>query len=420
MKTHNATGTEAFALPPRQYLHEVPVGATPDHADGSTDAGTAPIRAAMITNIPAPYRIPVLDRLARDPRVRLHVYYAARREPEREWDLPALEHEHSFLRENFRARPSRTIHNNPDVWRELRRLDPEVVVTNGFNPTHLYAFFYAWLWRRAHVTMTDGTLVHEQSLSALHRLVRRIVFARSHASIVASEGGRALLHSYGVPDDRIHLSPLCANPAMSWESVVPCSPGLDFLFSGRLIDTKNPVFALEVAHGVARRTGRRIRLAVLGSGPLQQALQLRAAQLGSEVELVAPGHVSQADVPAWFASARVFLFPSSWDAWGVVANEACHAGVPVIVTPHAGVAGELIRDGVNGYVRPLDLDSWIEAATRLIESPELRADMSSRAMASVQAYSADSAARGIAEAVRAAAAAHGRTRRRARRKAVSP
>ena len=56
------------------------------------------------------------------------------------------------------------------------------------------------------------------------------------------------------------------------------------------------------------------------------------------------GFAAQRELPDLYRSAKVFLFPTLADVWGVVANEACAAGLPVIVSPHAGVAGELVRD----------------------------------------------------------------------------
>ena len=218
--------------------------------------------------------------------------------------------------------------------------------------------------------MTDGTDVSEAGLGRAHRLVRKVVMARSQAFVAASAGGWRLLRSYGVPDARIHFSPLCANTAVDW-SATAAKRDIDLLFSGRLVAVKNASFALQLAQGVAQGLGRRVRLAVLGSGPLQAELQQTAAQQAPDVDVIWAGHVSQADVPGWFQRARLFIFPTRWDPWGVVANEACLAGVPVLVTPHAGVAGELVRDGVNGRLLPLDLATWVGAAQQFLSDPAL-------------------------------------------------
>jgi glycosyltransferase involved in cell wall biosynthesis len=362
----------------------------------------ARVRLAIVTNIPAPYRVPVFNCVAEHPGIELQVLYAARKEPDRQWDLPAIAHPHQFLRESvFRRRNGRFWHNNPDVLRALRDFDPQVVLTTGFNPTHIYAFAYAQLYRRRHIAMTDGTVQSEADLSWMHRALRRFVASRSSAFVAASHAGRSLLMGYGAPASKVYLSPLCANSTVSWRGIAGCVPDLDFLFSGRLVGVKNPLFALEVAAGVAKRLGRRTSFAILGSGPLEAALRARTAAIADQVTVHLTGNIQQADVPRWFASARVFLFPSSWDPWGVVANEACLLGVPVLVTPQAGVAGELIQDGRNGFVRPLDLPQWIDAASALLQDPALHARFSQEALRLVEPYNIKNAAHGIVEAVTA-------------------
>ncbi len=358
------------------------------------------LRLAIVTNIPAPYRVPVYNRIAALPGVTLRVFYAARSEPDRQWDLPAFAHDHVFLPGRMVDRGGRYIHHNPQVWRELAQFAPSVVLTTGYNPVHLVAWLYALLHRRKHVVMTDGTDSSEAGLSALHRFVRRVVFAGSQAFVVAAAGGARLLHGYGVDGVRIHRSPLCANTAVDWGVAGDTPRDIDLLFSGRLVPVKNADFALRVAQAVATRLGRRVRLALLGSGPLLAELQAQAPTRAPEVDLDFAGHVSQAEIPRWFGRSKLFLFPTRWDPWGVVANEACLAGVPVLVSPHAGVAGELVRDSINGRVLPLDEAAWTDAAVTLLADATLYARYAAAARLAVAPYSFDNAAAGIVDAAR--------------------
>lgn len=357
----------------------------------------------MVTNIPAPYRVPVYNQLARLDGIDLTVFYAARIEPDRQWDLPPLTHTHAFLEGEMYTRSGRFIHHNPQLWGHLVKLRPDVVITTGYNPTHLLGFFYALLYRRAHVPMTDGTVESEAGLSLAHRVVRRLVIACSAAGVAASHGGWRLLRQYGLPATRLHFSPLTANMAVNWDAPPPAGRDIDLLFSGRLVSVKQPGFALRVAAGVAQRLGRRVRLALLGTGPLETTLQAEAQGLEAEVDVEFAGHRSQAEMPLWFGRARLFMFPTRWDPWGVVANEACLAGTPVLASPHAGVVGELVRDGFSGRVLPLDEQTWIDAAATLLAQPGRLESLAAGAREAVQPYSTENAAAGIADAVLQAA-----------------
>ena len=358
------------------------------------------MRLAIVTNIPAPYRVPVYGRIAALPGVTLRVFYAARSEPDRQWDLPPLMHDHVFLPGRMVQRRGRYIHHNPAVWRALGEFKPDVVVTTGYNPVHLLAWLYTRTHRCRHVVMTDGTDLSEAGLGRAHRAVRRVVFAGTQAFVVAATGGVRLLQAYGVEAARIHRSPLCANAAVDWAAQAASPRDIDLLFSGRLVAVKNADFALRVANGVARRLGRRVTMALLGHGPLRAELQAQAQQLAATVQVQFVGHVAQAEVPRWFLRARVFLFPTRWDPWGVVANEACMAGVPVLVSPHAGVAGELVRDGEAGRVLALEEAAWIEAAAALLSDPALHERCAAAAHSAVMPYNFDNAAAGIVDAAR--------------------
>jgi glycosyltransferase involved in cell wall biosynthesis len=86
----------------------------------------------------------------------------------------------------------------------------------------------------------------------------------------------------------------------------------------------------------------------------------------------------------------------------VVANESCASGVPVVVTPHAGVAGELVVDGDSGFVRPLDVDGWAEACVKLLTDSALYDSMAARCRQLVQSYTFENAAQGLMDGIRLA------------------
>jgi glycosyltransferase involved in cell wall biosynthesis len=357
------------------------------------------LRIAIVTNTPPPYRVPVFQRVGRMPGIEFQAIFCTRREPNRQWDLPPLEFDHVFLRERFHEVSGRYIHNNPDVVSALHRFAPEIVITDGFNPTHLYAFLYAWGRGWTHVAMTDGTDVSEQGLSRLHKAVRSFVYARSGAFVPASAGGRRHYESYGVPAERCFTSCLCVDNA-AFTPVEAQPKQYDFIFSGRFEAVKNPLFAISVAVETAKRLGRKVSILFAGAGSLEETIRSAAALHEPLVDTVIHGFAAQRELPDLYRSARIFLFPTLWDPWGVVANEACAAGLPVLVSPEAGIAGELVREGENGFICSLDPELWAQRAAMLLVRPALYEDFSRRSLRLVGEYSYDNAAAGIVAACR--------------------
>ncbi|WP_290868576.1 glycosyltransferase family 4 protein [Aquabacterium sp.] len=366
------------------------------------DQGQRPVRVAMVTNIPAPYRLPVYERLVAQPGIELCVFFCSGREPDREWDLQGGGFQQVFLSEKFITYRGRYIHCNPDAWSALKRFAPDVVITTGFNPTFLVAYAFARWHGLRHIPMTDGTLVSESAtLSGVHRFIRRVVYRGSQAFIGASEGSLALYRSYDVGGGQgqaLFQSHLCANN-VAYAPRPWSEKTFDFVFSARFVALKQPLFAMDVAQQVARRLGRPVRLLLLGSGPLQAEMQARADGMRGEVDVVFAGFVKQAALPGHYASAKLLLFPTTFDPWGVVANEACAAGLPVLVSDVAGVAGDLVVDGVNGRVLPLEQDAWVDAAVALLSDPALYARQAAASVERVARFDYGHAAQGIRDAV---------------------
>jgi glycosyltransferase involved in cell wall biosynthesis len=114
----------------------------------------------------------------------------------------------------------------------------------------------------------------------------------------------------------------------------------------------------------------RLRLAVVGGGPLEQALHALVAELGLQQQVWLSG--ARDDVPAILASFDVFVLPSLSEGISNTILEAMACGLPVLAT---GVGGnlELVRDGVCGrYFKPGDVDALAALLAAYGGDPALR------------------------------------------------
>jgi glycosyltransferase involved in cell wall biosynthesis len=55
-------------------------------------------------------------------------------------------------------------------------------------------------------------------------------------------------------------------------------------------------------------------------------------------------------LPQFFSRCDVFVLPSRHDGWGVVINQACGAGLPIISSDAVGAGLDLVESGVNGSI----------------------------------------------------------------------
>ena len=77
----------------------------------------------------------------------------------------------------------------------------------------------------------------------------------------------------------------------------------------------------------------------------------------------------------------VLVFPTRYEGFGLVVLEAMRAGLAVVTTP-TGAGKDVVRDGVNGLVVPIeDVAATAAAVTRLIDDPALRIQLAQEAVA---------------------------------------
>ena len=148
------------------------------------------------------------------------------------------------------------------------------------------------------------------------------------------------------------------------------------LYVGRISREKD-LDVLVAAYNKVRETGHPVKLYIVGHGPYSGAL---AAALPDAVFL---GYLTGEPLAKAYASADVFVFPSTTDTFGNVIIEAQASGLPVIVSDLGGPK-ELVEDGVNGLVtKAHDVDDFARAINRLTGDPKLRARMGEKARQSV-------------------------------------
>ena len=91
------------------------------------------------------------------------------------------------------------------------------------------------------------------------------------------------------------------------------------------------------------------RLLVVGDGPLRQALESQATNLGLSPRVRFVG--ARRDLGNILAATDVFVMPSFWEGLPLAMVLAMGAGVPVVATRVAGIP-EVVQDGVTGLLVP--------------------------------------------------------------------
>ena len=148
------------------------------------------------------------------------------------------------------------------------------------------------------------------------------------------------------------------------------------LYVGRVSKEKD-LDVLVQAFRTLRQEALPVQLSIVGQGPYFDSL---SEQLP---EACFTGYLTGKELARAYASADIFVFPSTTDTFGNVILEAQAAGLPVIVSDEGGPA-ELVTDGVNGLItKARDAEDFAQAVRQLVQDAELRTRMSAAARAAV-------------------------------------
>lgn len=147
------------------------------------------------------------------------------------------------------------------------------------------------------------------------------------------------------------------------------------LLVSRLVKEKD-LADLVAMERILRTRGVGFRLALVGDGPMREELE------SSLPDARFAGHCSGQELARWYASADVFVFPSTTETLGNVVLEALASGLPSVVSDRGGPQ-DLIRHGENGFVVPANSpEELADRVEALIRDPHLRSRMSHAARAS--------------------------------------
>jgi glycosyltransferase involved in cell wall biosynthesis len=215
----------------------------------------------------------------------------------------------------------------------------------------------------------------------------------------------------GVPPEKVFIAGQAVDPAPFERVDAEVSTNSDIIFVGQFKEYKG-IESLLDAFELLNGNGTKLRL--IGNGPLEPEIRRHAATLRGAVEIV--GHVPQERLPDELGRARCLVLPSATteldrEPWGLVVNEAMHAGLPVVASDAVGAAaGGLVRDRQNGRIVPeRDPEALAGALRELMGDPALAERLGAQARIDARAFNYDRMATAFEQAVEYAVASRARS-----------
>jgi glycosyltransferase involved in cell wall biosynthesis len=274
-----------------------------------------------------------------------------------------------------------------EAWHALRR--PKVESVSGpVDLVHATAVAVPPCDAPLVMTIHDLAFLADPTQATRHgnRFFRRgTELARRHAELVLvpSEATAQECRDAGFAPDRLRVVPwgVDALPISPDEAAaVRRAHGIDrpyVLFVGTIEPRKN---LRGVVEGMRQVAGRGVDLVVAGPEGWNEDLDARAAVLeGTDVRVHRLGYLPLHDLAALHQGARAFCFPSLREGFGMPVLEAMAQGAPVVTS--AGTSTAEVAGDAALLVDPTDHEAIGGALARILDDPELAADLGRRGRA---------------------------------------
>lgn len=269
----------------------------------------------------------------------------------------------------------------PQVWRLLRHLQPAIVHTRNLAALEMQpAAWAAGVPARIHgehgrdVEDLDGTSVRHQRIRRLYApfVHRYVALSQDLAGYLTDRVGvrpaRIAQIYNGVDADRFRPRQPSDTSPDGW----PFAPGHFVVGTvGRMQTVKHQTLlarAFVRALALAPDLHPRLRLALVGDGPLRQACRQTLSDAGLSGLAWLPGE--RRDVPELVRALDAFVLPSLGEGISNTILEAMASGLPVVATAVGGNP-ELVSDGTTGRIVPSDdIEALAAALVALARDPQ--------------------------------------------------
>lgn len=267
------------------------------------------------------------------------------------------------------------------LWQHMRSIKAKKVLYSGWlTPEYnLFAFISP---RKRNIIINESPiwLISVKGiyglikLSIIQRMSRALPSGTPHLDFfkkIGFKGKTEITGSVGIISKKSHL----LKPTTEKRD-------LKYLCVARLIDCKNLSFLIE------QFNMNGLPLTIVGQGELEAELKAMA-----KPNISFAGFIDNDRLGEIYQSHDVFILPSTYEAWGLVVEEALYWGLPVIVSNRVGSGPDMVSNLHTGVIFDVERpESFTEAICKLSSNyaqyreAVLAIDWDERERRQVQAY----------------------------------
>lgn len=324
------------------------------------------MKVLWLTNIPSPYRVAFFNELGRMCDLTVLFERKASAERDESWKEYSTEHFKAVFLPGLPLGVAEAF--CPSVVKYLTREYDRIVVTTFSDPTGMLAV-QTLKWKKIPYCLeSDGAF--PGSGRGLKEKIKKWIISGAELYFSTAAIHDEYYRMYGAPKNRIvrypftslHETDILKKPVSEGEkkalrSVLGMEEQHIVLAVGQFIPRKGYDVLIKAACGL-EETG----VYIVGGEAPDEYVRMKNELNAQNVHFVP--FKPKEELKKYYMAADVFVHPTREDIWGLVINEAIACGLPVVTTQRCVAGLQLIQEGENGTIIPVDDAASIQNGIR--------------------------------------------------------
>lgn len=299
-----------------------------------------------------------------------------------------------------------TLRYQPGLIKTLNKINPDVVIGEGFFRWGIFNLLYSFFKRKAYVMLYERTPFTERNVSKSVSAVRKWLLNFIDVVCVNGTLTRKYIESLGYESEKITEKHMVADikGIKSKVDAVDLNEinilrdnlkvrGLVYLFVGQLIPRKGVTQLLDAWNLFSSsRKDFSASLVIIGDGPMKNDY-IKMSQGDESVKFIGP--VDHDELHKFLSMADVFVMPTLEDNWSMVVPEAMASSLPIITTKFNGCHIDLVDESNGWVIDPYKCTEFVDAIEKSYDCANDLFDMGKSSVNKIQHYSPEIAGKSI-------------------------
>lgn len=356
------------------------------------------MKILFVTNLPSPYRVDIFNKLGCfcDLTVCYERHSASDRDTS--WENKS---ERKYTEVFCNLKPLGADKSmGSDIINKIRSIKHDKLIISGYaSPSVMLAIAYCRLTGREYIIESDGGFDKKDKFPKL--ILKKFLLLGAKAHFTTCDKHVRYLEKLGVKKDKIYKYPFSSLWQNDILPMVPTKTEKDaikaefdipydkvVLSVGQLIHRKG----YDVLLSAVKNIDNNIGIYIIGGKPPYSYTEYKQQHNLTNVYFV--DFMSKEKLKKWYALADVFVLPTRSDVWGLVINEAMAAGLPVVTTDMCMAGLEMVTDGINGYIVPVENSTILaDRINTILNHDDNRKEMSENNLKKIQEYTIENIAK---------------------------